>query len=72
MRSSALMQVQVNGEPREIADGSTVRALLDELGVTQPHVAVELNLEVVPRAVHAETLLREGDRLEVVTLVGGG
>jgi sulfur carrier protein len=66
------MQVQVNGEPREIVDGSTVRALLDELGVTQPHVAVELNLEVVPRAVHGETVLREGDRLEVVTLVGGG
>ncbi len=66
------MQVQVNGEPREIADGSTVRALLEQLGVTQPHVAVELNLEVVPRAVHGETLLCEGDRLEVVTLVGGG
>jgi sulfur carrier protein len=66
------MQVQVNGEPREIADGSTVRALLEQLGVTQPHVAVELNLEVVPRAVHRETVLCEGDRLEVVTLVGGG
>jgi sulfur carrier protein len=66
------MRVQVNGEPREIAEGITVRALLDELGVTQPHVAVELNLEVVPRAVHGETVLSEGDRLEVVTLVGGG
>jgi sulfur carrier protein len=66
------MQVQVNGEPREIADGSTVRALLEQLGVTQPHVAVELNLEVVPRAVHGTTVLCEGDRLEVVTLVGGG
>lgn len=66
------MKIQVNGESREIAAGSSVRALLDELGVTQPHVAVELNLEVVPRAQHAATKLREGDRLEVVTLVGGG
>ena len=38
----------------------------------QPHVAVELNLEVVPRAQHGATVLREGDKLEVVTLVGGG
>jgi sulfur carrier protein len=66
------MQIEVNGESREIAAGSTVAALLGELGVTQPHVAVELNLEVVPRAQHRETMLRDGDRLEVVTLVGGG
>jgi sulfur carrier protein len=66
------LKIEVNGEPREIAAGSSVRVLLDELGVTQPHVAVELNLEVVPRAQHAATELHEGDRLEVVTLVGGG
>jgi sulfur carrier protein len=66
------MRIQVNGEERDIADGSTVAVLLGELGVTQPHVAVELNLEVVPRAQHRETVLREGDKLEVVTLVGGG
>jgi sulfur carrier protein len=66
------MRIQVNGQPREMADGSSVAALLNELQVTQPHVAVELNLEVVPRARHAETALREGDKLEVVTLVGGG
>lgn len=66
------MTIQVNGQPREIADGSSVAELLEDLGVKQPHVAVELNLEVVPRAQHAATPLREGDRLEVVTLVGGG
>jgi sulfur carrier protein len=66
------MTIQVNGQPREIDAGASVAKLLDELGVTQPHVAVELNLEVVPRARHSETLLREGDRLEIVTLVGGG
>jgi sulfur carrier protein len=58
------MNIQVNGEGREIAAGSTV--------ATQPHVAVEVNLEVVPRAEHGEAVLRDGDRVEVVTLVGGG
>ena len=66
------MTIQVNGEDREIAPGASIKNLLSELGVTQPHVAVELNLEVVPRAEHESTMLREGDRLEVVTLVGGG
>jgi thiamine biosynthesis protein ThiS len=66
------MKIHVNGEPREIAARSTVAEMLVELGVTQPHVAVELNREVVPRAQLAETELRDGDRLEVVTLVGGG
>ena len=66
------MHIEVNGEPRDVAEGTTVSALLRELDVTQPHVAVEVNLEVVPRARHAETKLRDGDRLEVVTLVGGG
>jgi sulfur carrier protein len=66
------MQIEVNGQPREVDDGTTVARLLGELEVAQPHVAVELNLEVVPRACHAETVLHDGDRLEVVTLVGGG
>jgi sulfur carrier protein len=66
------MNVQVNGEGREIAAGSTVAKLLGELGITQPHVAVEVNLEVVPRAEHRDTVLNEGDCVEVVTLVGGG
>ncbi len=66
------MNIHVNGEVCEVAAGSTVAVLLGELGVAQPHVAVELNLEVVPRAQHRDTPLREGDRLEVVTLVGGG
>lgn len=66
------MNIQVNGQGREIAAGSTVANLLGELGVTQPHVAVEVNLEVVPRAQHRNTILSDGDRVEVVTLVGGG
>jgi sulfur carrier protein len=66
------MNIHVNGQGHEIAAGSTVANLLGELGVTQPHVAVEVNLEVVPRAEHRDTILSDGDRVEVVSLVGGG
>jgi sulfur carrier protein len=66
------MTIQLNGQPREVNSSTTVAGLLAELDISQSHVAVELNLEVVPRAQHAETFLRDGDRLEVVTLVGGG
>ncbi len=66
------MTMQVNGKPREMANCISVAKLGEEWGVQLPHVAVELNLEVVPRAEHAVTTLRDGARLEVVTLVGGG
>lgn len=66
------MQITVNGQPRQVADATTVRDLLSVLNVRVEHCAVEVNLELVPRTRHAERLLREGDRLEIVTLVGGG
>jgi sulfur carrier protein len=64
--------IQVNGTPREVPDGTTISTLLGELELAARHVAVEVNLELVPRARHAEHRLRDADRLEVVTLVGGG
>ena len=66
------MRVQVNGEPREVASGSTITALLVVLGLGERPVAVERNLSIVPRAQHAATLLADGDTLEVVQFVGGG
>lgn len=66
------MKILVNGTRREVPEGITIAALLSELEVAQRHVAVEVNLELVPRARHGEYSLREEDRLEVVTLVGGG
>jgi thiamine biosynthesis protein ThiS len=66
------MQIEVNGERREVAAGITVAALLAELGVSGGPVAVERNREIVPRARHASTALCEGDSLEVVQFVGGG
>ncbi len=66
------MNVSVNDESVEIQEGATVVDLLAQLGLGERRVAVERNLEIVPRALHAETVLSDGDRLEVVTLVGGG
>ena len=66
------MQITINGEAREIATGQTIAGLLEELGMKPKFVAVERNLELVPRARHAECDLHDGDQLEIVTLVGGG
>ena len=66
------MQIIANGQPREIPDGTTVAGLLDALKLTGKPVAVEVNLELVPRQQHPEHRLAEGDRVEIVTLVGGG
>lgn len=66
------VEVTLNGQPHTLPTGATVASLVAGLGINPRHVAVELNLEVVPRGRHAEQPLAEGDRLEVVTLVGGG
>jgi len=69
---SQKMRILINGEWREVPCGTTLADLLKELKLADKPVAVERNLEVVPKSKHAETPLAEGDRLEIVTLVGGG
>jgi len=66
------MRIEVNGEAREVAQGTSVAALLQLLGVGDGPVAVERNREIVPRGQHASTPLQDGDVLEVVHFVGGG
>ncbi len=66
------IQVIVNGRPLALPGGSTVLDVLHEQGVRTELVAVEVNLEIVPKQLHAQTVLSEGDQIEVVTLVGGG
>jgi thiamine biosynthesis protein ThiS len=67
-----MIQVTVNGEPREFAAGSTVGAVLSELGLHPQLVVVEHNREILDRAVLDATEVREGDNLELVHFVGGG
>jgi len=67
-----MMTIQLNGEPREIPEGLTLAALLEWLGLAADRVAVERNREVVKRSDWSATPIEEGDRLEVVQMVGGG
>jgi sulfur carrier protein len=69
---SASIDVVINGQQRLVNQGTTVATLIGELGLAGKPVAVERNREVVPRALHGSTVLAAGDRLEVVTFVGGG
>jgi sulfur carrier protein len=66
------MTISVNGESREIAPDTTVANLLAKLELNAQFVAVEVNLELVPRTMHADQKLCPADRVEIVTLVGGG
>ena len=65
------MRIEVNGEHREMESG-TILDLVETLGLNPKTVAVERNLEIVPRSLHGETALSDGDRIEIVQLVGGG
>ena len=66
------MKIIANGQPREMPDGATLKAFLESLALPPSRVAVERNGSIVPRDRFETTALAEGDRLEVVTLVGGG
>ncbi|MBI2932351.1 MAG: sulfur carrier protein ThiS [Planctomycetes bacterium] len=66
------MDVVINGQKRSLRDGMTLRDLVIELELEGKPIAVEVNREVVPKTRFAATALRDGDRLEVVSLVGGG
>ena len=66
------MEVRVNGESRALAVASSVAELLRDMGLEGKRVAVERNGEIVPKSLHAETRLVDGDSLEIVVAVGGG
>ncbi len=66
------MTITLNGAPREIPDGARLSDLLSLLGLSSERVAVELNRALVRRGDHARTELAPDDRIEIVTLVGGG
>jgi sulfur carrier protein len=67
-----VLQLTVNGETRAIAPGSRVADLVHELGLDGRKIAVERNLEIVPRSRYPLDELTQGDRIEIVAFVGGG
>lgn len=67
-----MIEIHLNGEPRQLPADCTVHALLELEGLAQRRVAVERNGEIVPKSRHAQTALVSGDRIEVVHAMGGG
>jgi sulfur carrier protein len=66
------MNIRVNGENKQIKEGLSVAALLDELQIRPGRVVVELNRTIITREAHGSTALKDGDALEIVHFVGGG
>ncbi|MDP1540108.1 MAG: sulfur carrier protein ThiS [Moraxellaceae bacterium] len=65
-------RISVNGQPQEVAEGATVADLLLLLNVQGRRIAVERNGDIVPRSLHASTLIHPADQIEVVHAIGGG
>jgi len=68
---TTFMHIYLNGEQRH-TDAGSITELLAELGLQGRMIAIERNMEVVPKSTYAEALLEEGDRLEIVHMIGGG
>jgi sulfur carrier protein len=66
------MQIRLNGEAKELDDGTTLQRLVEQLELAPDRLAVELNYEVVRRSEWPRLVLSEGDRVEIVHFVGGG
>jgi len=66
------LSVRINGEHRRVAGGISVAALIAELGLDAKRVAIERNLEIVPRSTFADVAVEDGDEFEIVHFVGGG
>jgi len=66
------MRIIVNGEPMDVQDDCTAAQLVRSLDLTDQRIAMEVNLEIVPRGVYDAHVLRAGDKVEVVRAIGGG
>jgi sulfur carrier protein len=66
------MEIFVNGEPRQVAESCSVAQLVEEMGLAGRRLAVEVNLDIVPRSTHASHQLQPGDKVEIVHAIGGG
>ena len=67
-----IMLIILNGEKKDVPDGITVSGLLEHLNIQHQRVAVERNEEIVKKTTYADTVLKDGDALEVVSFMGGG
>ncbi len=66
------MQIIVNGEQRQVNEGLTAAQLVEDMGIAGQRIAMEVNLEIVPRSTYADYTFSDGDTVEIVHAVGGG
>jgi sulfur carrier protein len=66
------VHIKLNGEDKEIADGMTAQALIEMLGLENKRLAMEVNLEILPRSRFSEYQMQNGDQVEIVHAIGGG
>lgn len=66
------LSIKINGESRRVSAGASIAQMLAELGLDPERVAVERNLEIVPRSTLGEVQVKDGDAFEIVHFVGGG
>lgn len=66
------MKIILNGEEKEIKEGTTIKELIQELGIKAPNYAVAVGMDVIPKSEYETYRLKEGDKVEIVTFVGGG
>jgi len=66
------MDLIINGEPRELPDGITAAQLIEQLGLAEQRLAMEVNREIVPRSAFGDYTFKSGDQIEIVRAIGGG
>lgn len=67
-----MISIQLNGNPHQLPPSSSISQLIEQLGHSGKRIAVERNGDIVPRSLHPQTLLQDGDKIEIVVAVGGG
>ena len=66
------MEITINGQTQIVSEGLTAAQLIEQMGLAGRRIAMEVNLDIVPRSAYAEHALNPGDRVEIVHAVGGG
>ena len=66
------LEIRINGESRSVSPSTSLSQLLEELSLQSKQVAIEVNMELIPRTKHSEYEIQPGDEIEIVTLAGGG
>ena len=66
------MNILLNNKPEKIFDGSTVKKLLENKNIKNKYYAVEINRKIIPKSDHETYIIKEGDKIEIITAIGGG